>query len=227
MVALELLVEFRIIFTKMSIYFVREEGIPLEQRRGIETIDRNLVFVLVRASVERVAQAFSTLKQMNVWVRNAYECEIEIQNESTFVFQLRGHPWSLIYKLYRSSIRIYLTEEDARKLSGFMNTSVIYYAGSDTSGTIEYHLYTNGILQEKLYFEENFKCEFQSQLRQVEVRNIKKDPYTFTMNFIREQEAYIPCVVEVKKLLVGQHTTLRIEDLMLNEVERMDYLAQQ
>jgi hypothetical protein len=210
----------------MSIYFVREEGIPLEQRRGLETIDRNLVFVLVRASVEQVSQAFSTLRQMNVWVRNAYECEIEIQNESTFVFQLRRHPWSLIYKPHMSSIRIYLTEEDARNLSESLNTSVIYYAGSDTCGTIEYHLYSNGILQEKLSFEEKFKCEFQSQLRQLEERNIE-DVYTFTMNFIREQDAYIPCLVEVEKLLAGQHTTLRIEDLMLNEVERMDYLAQQ
>lgn len=210
----------------MSIYFVREEGIPIEQRRGLETIDRNLVFVVVRASVEQVSQAFSTLRQMNVWVHNAYECEIEIQNESTFVFQLRGHPWSLIYKPHMSSIRIYLTEEDASNLSESLSTSVIYYAGSDTCGTIEYHLYSNGILQEKLYFEEEFKCEFQSHLRQLEARNIE-DAYTFTMNFIREQEAYIPCIVEVEELLAGQHTTLRIEDLMLNEVERMDYLAQQ
>ncbi|MEH2295861.1 hypothetical protein [Nostoc sp.] len=210
----------------MSIYFVREEGIPLEQRRGLETIDRNLVFVLVRASVEQVSQAFSSLRQMNVWVRNAYECEIEIQNESTFVFQLRGHSWSLIYKPHMSSIRIYLTEEDARNISESLSTSVIYYAGSDTCGTIEYHLYSNGILQEKLSFEEEFKCEFQSQLRQLEARSIE-DAYTFTMTFIREQDAYIPCVVEVEELLVGQHTTLRIEDLMLNEVERMDYIAQQ
>lgn len=210
----------------MSIYFVREEGIPLEQRRGLETIDRNLVFVLVRASVEQVSQAFSTLRQMNLWVRNGYECEIEIHNESTFVFQLRGHPWSLIYKYRMSSIRIYLTEEDARNLSESLSTSVIYYACSDTCGTIEYHLYSNGILQEKLSFEEEFKCEFQSQLRQLEARSIE-DAYTFTMNFIREQDAYIPCVVEVEELLAGQHTTLRIEDLMLNEVERMDYLAQQ
>ncbi|MEH2407469.1 hypothetical protein [Nostoc sp.] len=210
----------------MSIYFVREEGIPLEQRRGLETIDRNLVFVLVRVSVEQVSQAFSTLRQMNVWVRNAYECEIEIQNESTFVFQLRGHPWSLIYKPHMSAIRIYLTEEDARNISEFLSTSVIYYAGSDTCGTIEYHLYSNGILQEKLSFEEEFKCEFQSQLRQLEARSIV-NPYTFTMDFMREQDAYIPCVVEVEELLAGQHTTLRIEDLMLNEVERMDYLAQQ
>ena len=211
----------------MSIYFVREEGIPLEQRRGLETIDRNLLFVLVRASVEQVAQVFSTFRQMNVWVRNAYESEVEIQNESAFVFQLRGHPRSLIYKLYRSSIRIYLTEEDARRISELLSTSVIYYAGSDTCGTIEYHLYNNGFLQERLSFEEEVKCEFQSQLRQIEAREVEKDAYTFTMNFMRDQDAYIPCIVEVEDLTVGQRTILRIEDLMPNEVERMDYLAQQ
>ncbi|MBH8562255.1 hypothetical protein I8748_08710 [Nostoc sp. CENA67] len=211
----------------MSIYFVTEEGIPLEQRRGLETIDRNLLFVLVRASVEQVAQAFSTLKQMDVWIRNAYDCEVEIHNESALVFQLRGHPWSFIYKLYKSSIQIYVTEEDARRISELLNTSVIYYAGSDTCGTIEYHLYNNGFLQERLSFEEEVKCEFQSQLRQVEVGEVKKDAYTFTMNFMRDQDAYIPCIVEVEDLKVGQRTTLRFEGLLPNEVERMDYLAQQ
>ncbi|MDF2388389.1 hypothetical protein JMG10_43605 [Nostoc ellipsosporum NOK] len=211
----------------MSIYFVREEGTPLEQRRGLETIDRNLLFVLVRASVEQIAQAFSTLRQMDVWVRNAYESEVEIQNESAFVFQLRGHPWSLIYKLSSSSIRIYLTEEDARRISELLSTSVIYYAVSDTCGTIEYHLYNNGILQERLSFEEEFKCEFQSQLRQIEAREVDKDAYTFTMNFMRDQDAYIPCIVEVEDLKLGQRTTLRFEGLLPNDVERMDYLAQQ
>lgn len=211
----------------MSICFVREEGILLEQSRGLETIDCNLLFVLVRASVEQVAQAFSTLRQMDVWVRNAYDSEVEIQNESAFVFQLRGHPWSLIYKLSSSSIRIYLTEEDARRISELLSTSVIYYAGSDTCGTIEYHLYSNGILQERLSFEEEFKCEFQSQLRQVEVREVEKDAYTFTMDFMRDQDAYIPCIVEVEDLKIGQRTTLRFEGLLPNEVERMDYIAQQ
>ena len=55
----------------MSIYLVRAEGIPLEQRRGLETIDRNILVILVQAPVAPVAQAFSTLRQMNVWVRNA------------------------------------------------------------------------------------------------------------------------------------------------------------
>jgi len=211
----------------MSIYFVRAEGVPLEQRRGIETIDRNILFILVRASVESVAQAFSTLKQMNVWVSDAYEREIDIHNESTFVFRFRGHPWSIIYKPYTPSGRIYLTEEDACSVSESLSTSVIYYTGSDTCGTIEYHLYSNGDCVEKLSFEERISLEFQSQLRQVETRQIRRDAYTFTMNFICEQDAYIPCFVAVEDLTAGQHTTLGIEDLMPNEVERMDYLAQQ
>ncbi|MEH2174675.1 hypothetical protein [Nostoc sp.] len=210
----------------MLIYFVRDEGISLEQRRGVETIDANILFVLVRSSVEPVAQTFSNLKQMNIWVHNAYDREIDIQNESIFVFQLRGHPWSLIYKPHISSIRIYLTEEDARSISESLGTSAIYYAASDTCGTIEYQLYSNGISVEKLSYEEEVVIEFQSQLRQVEAKDIQS-AYAFTMNFIREQDAYIPCLIEVEGLSAGQRTTLRIEDLMLNEVERMDYLAQQ
>ncbi|MCC5669748.1 hypothetical protein LC653_39570 [Nostoc sp. CHAB 5784] len=57
----------------MLIYFVRDEGISLEQHRGVETIDANILFLLVRSSVEPVAQAFSALKQMNVWVHNVYD----------------------------------------------------------------------------------------------------------------------------------------------------------
>ncbi|WP_193197757.1 hypothetical protein [Nostoc sp. MG11] len=110
--------------------------------------------------------------------------------------------------------------------SVLLNTSAIYYAGSDTCGTLEYHLYSNGVSQEKLSFEEGIRKEFQSQIRQVEARNIKS-AYAFTMNFIHEQDAYIPCLIEVEGLSPGQRTTLRIEDLMPNEVERMDYSAQQ
>ncbi|MCG6135992.1 MAG: hypothetical protein MET45_15275 [Nostoc sp. LLA-1] len=210
----------------MLIYFVRDKDISLDQHRGLETIDANVLFVLIRASVEQVSQAFSNLRQMNVWERNIYEREIDIHNESFLVFQLRGHPWSLIYKFNLPSNRIYLTEEDAQSISESLGTSAIFYAGSDTCGTMEYHLYHHGILQEKLSFEEEVSIEFQSQLRQIEAGDIKS-AYRFTMDFIREQDAYIPCLIEVEDLKVGQRTKLHIEDLMPDEVERMDYLAQQ
>jgi hypothetical protein len=210
----------------MAIYFARAEGVPLEQRRGLETIDRNILVILVQAPVEPVAQAFSTLKQMNVWVRDAYNREITIQKESTFVFQLRGHPWSIVYKPYVRSMRIDLTEEDARSISKSLGTAAIYYAGSDTCGTLEYHLYQNGVLQEKLSFEEEVSIEFQSQLRSLEARDIR-DAYKFTMKFIRDQDAYVPCLAEAEDLIAGKHIALRIEDLKPNELERIDYLAQQ
>ncbi|MES1025841.1 hypothetical protein ABN584_23380 [Gloeocapsa sp. BRSZ] len=47
------------------------------------------------------------------------------------------------------------------------------------------------------------------------------------MNFICEQDAYVPNIVEVKDLKAGQRTILHFEDLMPHEVERMHYLAQQ
>lgn len=46
----------------MLISLVKAEGIPLEQRRGVETTDRNILFVLVKASVETVAFMFQRIK---------------------------------------------------------------------------------------------------------------------------------------------------------------------
>jgi len=210
----------------MAIYFLRAEDTPLEQRRGLETIDRNILVIFVQAPVEQVAQEFSTLKQMNVWVRNVYEREIDIQNESTFVFQLRGHPWSIVYKPYVRSMRIDLTEEDAQRISESLSTAAIYYAGSDTCATLEYQLYHHGVLQEKLAFEEEVSIEFKSQLRSLAARDIR-DAYTFTMDFMREQDAYVPNLTETEGLIATQHKSICFEGLMPNEIERMDYLAQQ
>lgn len=210
----------------MAIYFMRYDGVSLAQRRGLETIDLNLLYILVKAPVEPVAQAFSTLRQMNVWVPDAYGREIDILNESIFVFRLRGHPWSIVYKPLMPVERLYLNEEDARIISELLGTSAIFYGGSDTCATIEYYLFSNGIAVEKLFFEEDGDIKFQSQLRQIKAEDIE-DAYQFTMDFVREQDAYIPGIVQVEDLIVGQCTILRIEDLLPDEIEQMDYLAQQ
>lgn len=210
----------------MRITLLKSEDIPLEQSRGIDTIDINILLVMVRASVEPVAQAFSTLRQMNVWVRDAYQSDINIQNETTLIFQFRGHPWSLIYKPNMPSMRMYLTAEDALALSKAVGTSALYYAGSDTCGIIEYELCSNGVCVEKLSSEENVFLDFQSQLRPIKAKDIR-DAYTFTMNFIREQDAYVPCFFQLEDLTVGQRTILDIKNLLPNELERTDYLAQQ
>lgn len=202
-----------------AISFFTSEDIPIEECRGIETIDLNLEYILVRADVELVAQAFSQLKHMDFWVRDAYNRELELQTESTLIFQFRGHPWSLIYKFHD------LKEEDALRISESLDTSAIYYTASDTCATLQYHLYRAGVSIEKFSFEEEISIQLQSQLRQIEVNEIENG-YSFAMDFIREQDAYIPGLIAVKPLPKYQTAILRIQGLMPDEIARMDYLAQ-
>ena len=211
----------------MLISLLKDKDTPIEECKGLETIDLTLYFVLVKASVEPVAQAFSTLKQMDVWVPNAYNREILVYKESILIFQFRGHSWSIIYHPYGSGKQSELKEEDARSLSESLNTDAFFYFGSDSSGIIKYHFFRNGVSQEKMFFEEpDDTLEFQSQLCQTEAGEIE-DGYTQAMNFVHEQDAYIPGLIAVEPLRPNQTTTLRIENLSSAELERMDYLAQQ
>ncbi|MGC1396716.1 MAG: hypothetical protein WA828_20845 [Coleofasciculaceae cyanobacterium] len=200
-----------------ALSFFKSEHISIEECRGIETIDLNLEYILVKADVELVAQAFSELKQMDVWVPDAYNREIELQTESTLIFQFRGHPWSLIYKFHN------LKEEDALRISESLDTAAIYYTASDTCATIQYHLYRAGVSIEKFSFEEEVSIEVQSEIRQIEANEIE-DGYSFAMNFICEQDAYIPALITVRSL-PKQTGILRIQGLMPDEIARMDYLA--
>jgi hypothetical protein len=201
-----------------AISFFKSADIPIEECRGIETIDLNLEYILVRAEVELVAQAFSQLKHMDVWVHDAYNHEIELQTESTLVFQFPGHPWSLIYKFHN------LKEEDALRISESLDTAAIYYTASDTCASLQYHLYRAGVLIEKFSFEEEVSIEFKSQLRQIQASEIENG-YGFAMNFLREQDAYIPALIAVESLPQDQTGILRIEGLIPEEITRMDYLA--
>ena len=211
----------------MLISLLKDEDTPLEERRGEETTDLVLYFILVKAPVEPVAQDLSSLKQMDVWVPNAYNQEILIYRESILIFQFRGHAWSIIYHPYGSGRRSAFEAEEARSLSESLNTDAFFYFGSDSSSTIEYHFFSNGISQEKMFFEEpENTLEFQSQLRQIEPGEIE-DGYTLAINFVRDQDAYIPGLVAIEPIKPNQTTTLQIENLSSAELERMDYLAQQ
>lgn len=210
--------------------FQRPENVSLQQCRGIESLDQNLFMVLVQAPIELVAQAFSQLRQAEIWVRDVYEHEVEIIGQGVMVFQFRGHSWTLINRLcdppYGSGLpcQVGATEEDAQSLSSLLHTSAIYYTASDTSGTIEYHLYRDGRSMERLFFEEGFSVQFQSQLRQLEGEDIE-DAYSFTMNFIQEQDAYVPALFVPKCHSIGQQIILRLENLRRSDLERMDYIA--
>lgn len=232
----------------MSLFIQRPEKDSLEKSRGIGSYDLNLRVILVRSSVESVAQAFTSIKRMSIWESNVYGCEVEIRRESVFVLQLKGHSWTLIYVPYflvevidttKISIQeierlmhttleqqLDLLETDALKLSELLHTCVIFYSESDTVGIVEYCLYRDGVLAEKLSFEEGSLIELHSKYRQIEARDIK-DVYKFTDETIREQDAYVPWIDTKGNFDVGTRAFLQIEGLTSDEIVRMDYIARQ
>jgi hypothetical protein len=213
----------------MAIYFRNPTLKNLSQCRGIETIDRNQLIILVKESVESSARAFSLLKQMTVWERDAYNREIVINQDSTFVFKLQEHLWSIIFKASLLSNKSILLCEDAQSLSRILSTDAIYYRGSDTMGISHYHFFSNGISAEKFHYEDG-TAEFHSLLRQIDVSEIRA--YNFTNDFIQEQNAYVPLLMlgnypeDEKEFVPGNRTILRFENLSPSEVARMDYLAE-
>ena len=63
----------------------------IEQCRGIESVDCNDQFVIVKAPIELVAPAFGQIRQATVWQPDIYDREIEIIGQDLIVFQFRGH----------------------------------------------------------------------------------------------------------------------------------------
>lgn len=218
---------------------------PIEQRRGIASIDINQFLILVRAPIEQVAQTSAQILQANSWERDVYDREIELLGRDFVVFQFRDHPWSTIHRqgsLHGKS----LGEKDAQSLSELLQTRVIYYRASDTSGTIGYQFYEAGQLVERLYFDHSTCREelddasnkkgrvlfrpsvFESRLRQLKAEDIYSS-YAFTDEFMREQDAYIPAL-RWSPSQAGQRVTLQLvasgpETFKRNDFKRVDYIG--
>ncbi|MCU0547846.1 MAG: hypothetical protein MUC48_00730 [Leptolyngbya sp. Prado105] len=209
----------------MTIFLVRPDHESLATRRGIESIDLNLAFLLIKAPVATVAQTLSQLKQWN-WFPNASGLTVDAR-ESTLVFSLSGHPWALVYQLHLQTQQMWLGKSDASTISAILKVPVISYVNSDTGGWLQYHFYQAGILRERLHSEASDtgdQIEFQSDLTQIEqpIHNA----YLFTLNFLQSQDAYIPALV-VDDGVFGsdQSIILEIGNLFPEELERMDYLT--
>lgn len=177
---------------------------PIEQRRGIDSIDINQSVILVRASIEQVAQTLAQILEADSWERDVYDPEIELLGQDFVVFQFRGHPWSTIHQQGYIRFGKNLGEKDAQSLSELLQTRVIYYSASDTSGTIGYQFYDAGQLVERLYFDHSTSdreeddvsneegpvlfrpSAFESQLRQLKAENIDNS-YAFTNKLCRNK----------------------------------------
>ncbi|NJL88466.1 MAG: hypothetical protein HC916_00710 [Coleofasciculaceae cyanobacterium SM2_1_6] len=232
----------------MSLFMQRPEETSLPEVRGVDSYDTNLRIILVKSSVESVAQAFVSVKGMNVWESNVHEREIEIRRNSTFVLQLKGHAWSLIYLPYSSAEAIDptristeeiekimyaplepqfdLLEADALRISALLHTFVIFYSASDTLGLTEYQIYKDGELEEKFYFQAGSSVEFQSRSRQIETRSIRS-VFRFVDETIREQDAFIPSLDTRGNFNVGTRLFLQVGGLASDEIEQVDYIARQ
>lgn len=217
-------------------------SLPLEQRRGIETTDLNDNLVLVQASVEQVVQALGQLRQVAVWERDVYEREIEIQDYSFIIFQIRKHPWTLICKLSFLTYHVTFEDKDVQSLSSLLHAKAIHYLISDTSLSLGYHLYNCGESVEKLFFtselegemeddedeDENEEaqgtCHFQSKLRQLKAEDIE-NVYSFTDDFLRQQDVYVPAFFTKVYFRCGQRITLRLKGIEHDDFEQMDYVV--
>ncbi len=217
-------------------YFIAiPKHIPIKQRRGIDCVDLNDYFILVKAPIEQVAQGCHQWQQVLLWKRDVYERKMEIQGCSYVVFQLQEHPWTLMHGLKFSPDQKPITDEDLQMLSGLLSTRVIYYYISDTGGKVGYHLFDSGESIESLKFEsqcltqeDEYKespgiYQFQSRLRQLTVEDIG-NPYNFTDKFLREQDAYIP-PIKWDDFRFTQQITFQLESFRRDDFERIDYMV--
>ena len=200
----------------------------IEERRGIETIDRNQNLLLVRAPIELVAEKFSRARRADVWERDIYDREIEITAESYIVFQFRGHPWTIVEQLTYRPGSLVFGEGDAITLSSFPPTRAIYYKCSDTCGYIGYNCYDGGAFAEMLYCEAEMDILFLSDFREVKAEDIDS-AFSFTDAFMREQDIYIP-LVHYGNVRAGDRINLRpkgptLDDLVRSDFERVDYIG--
>jgi hypothetical protein len=204
------------------------KDMSIEERRGIETIDRNQNLLLVRAPIESVAQKLSTARRADVWERDIFDREIEMTAESYIIFQFRGHPWTIVERLTYRPGGLVFGEGDAITLSNFLSTRAIYYKCSDTCGYIGYNCYDRGAFAEMLYFEEEMDLLFLSDFREVKASDIDS-AFSFTFAFMEEQNIYIPYVY-YQKVKDGDRVNLRpkgptLDDLVRSDFERVDYIG--
>ncbi|MBD2299049.1 hypothetical protein H6G80_34215 [Nostoc sp. FACHB-87] len=208
----------------MEIIFNRPSEVYLENKRGLETIDTNQLFLLVNKSVEPTADIIKKLYQKKIWQKDVYNQSINISKNMIFIFQLLGHPWSIIFLDFSG---VLIKEEDAQIISQSLQTNAIYYRGSDTSSTAKYLLYSKGIMIEKYIFENGVIAEFQSLERNLDVNNISRG--TIVDRLVTERDAYIPSIYwdysPNEEINFCGRNVLKFTNLFPEDIIRMDCLS--
>lgn len=204
----------------------------LSEARGIATGDINQVATLVEDSVEKVANTLMNTRSLKIWQKNVYNQVIKVYENSIFVFQLKGHSWTIIFEPSKRMPEKFLTVKDAKIISENLKTKSFFYTGSDSAGITQYSLFDDGFLLEKLYFEGEV-IEFESRVRRFD--NITEYyGYDLAYFLLQEYDAYIPAIIEFQErpddshspiLTPGKDCKLLFENLFPEQIVRMDYLA--
>jgi hypothetical protein len=167
-------------------------GKSWESMRGSWTTDYNNSLTLIRAPIDNVVDALADRTER--WERDVLGRDILLGEQGgAFVFRLRGHTWTeAVLEFFKP---IWSLVE--RALSRLLNTRVIGYSVSDTSGSIGYDLYENRKLLEKLSALEGGSDELEgSNSFSSSLRDLKRDDITniwaFTRQFLVDQDAFDP-----------------------------------
>jgi hypothetical protein len=152
--------------------------------------------VAVKASAEEVADELSDFhgaKNIFKSVEIKTGAEYEEVEQLVAVVQVKDNPWTIIFRslLYVDEAAIEGVAEDAKELSGRLNTRAISFIGEDTSGANAYKLFEKGKLLEDVEWEPGGEFfRFKSSLRKrPAVESVQE---SFVDDIFRGEGIYVP-----------------------------------
>jgi hypothetical protein len=140
---------------------------PISEMRSVGSFDYNGSTVFAKGNVEDVSRAIHERDSTSQWQKNIINREIELTNQCFFIFQFSGHVWTNIIS------RQYLNYDYARFISKSLKTRTIDYRVSDTASALQYRIFENGELLERLKTGECYEnIEWKSTIHHVGAEQI-------------------------------------------------------
>ncbi len=214
---------------------------PIAKRYGIADPEGEDTMVLVWATVEVAAEAFSRLRGTRTWERDVYGRAVELTAACFVVYRIRGQAWTVVRdrNLSRSRLALAVSTDDARALSEKLDADAIYFAHSDTAGVLSYAYYRAGRLVEAFHSGEGFPADregydlydpraelaFRSVRREVPGRDKLEDRYGFAGDFLESRAALAPPGDLTFGRPSGRPVELAMGWLAEEDCERMDFIA--
>jgi hypothetical protein len=224
-------------------------NIPIDQHRGIETIDINLVLTLALADIDSTINGLKNIGLMH-HEPNISNKNILVRESSKLVFTLMGQDWTYIYALNKKWSTVPVNQDylelspedldlmiqnrlinnkstsDEAQLSQQINSNVIYFGVSDTGDWISYSLFKSGTCLEWIVSEEN-QIQGQSTTQEIDFNGVK-GARTLIYNSIVQNNAYIPYIHGYKCFTIGENELVKASDFLGlndNNIIRIDHIA--